>query len=87
MKTHGSFCTFLAAIHRTPSLSPGNPNVRCGDWSVPLIAGFRLGVLLCCRALADPLRTHLRGVRRDIEHVLNWLGRSSEEEPLSDESF
>lgn len=43
------------------------------DGSVPLMAGFRLATMLCCRILADPLRTHPRGVRRDVEKVLLWL--------------
>jgi len=44
-----------------------------GDDSVPLIAGFRLGLFLCCRVLADPLRTHGRGVRSDVRRIHEWL--------------
>lgn len=47
------------------------------DGSVPLIAGFRVAMLLCCRVLADPLRTHPAGVRRDIDRVVRWLESSS----------
>jgi hypothetical protein len=43
------------------------------DGSIHLIAGFRLATSLCCRVLADPLRTHTPGVRRDVERVLRWL--------------
>ena len=49
--------------------------VMGNDGSVHLIAGFRLAMRLCCRVLADPLRTHSRGVKRDVEYVLTWLER------------
>jgi len=49
------------------------------DGSVHLIAGFRLAMTLCCRVLADPLRAHPRGVRRDFERVANWLRHSRDE--------
>ena len=44
-----------------------------GDESVALTAGFRLALSLCCRVLADPLRTHGRGVRADVQRVHGWL--------------
>lgn len=53
-------------------------NLRLGDGSVSLVAGFRLALVLSCRVLADPLRTQPGGVRRDVERVVRWLVEASE---------
>lgn len=50
---------------------------KCGlsgnDRATYLIAGFRLALRLCGRTLADPLRVHPAGVRRDIKDAEHWL--------------
>ena len=43
------------------------------DGSLLVSAGFRLAIKLCCRVLADPLRTHRGGARHDVNSVLTWL--------------
>lgn len=49
------------------------------DGSMHVSAGFRLAMRLCCRVLAEPLRSQPGGVRRDVQLVLTWLERWREE--------
>lgn len=49
---------------------------RGTDGSVHLIAGFRIAMMLSCRVLADPFRTHSRGVQGDFRRVAIWLEKA-----------
>jgi hypothetical protein len=60
------------------------PGLVRPEGSIQIIAGFRIAVLLCSRVLADPLRAHTGGVRRDVEGVIRWLEESAVRLPRSD---
>jgi hypothetical protein len=51
------------------------------DGSILVSAGFRLAIKLCCRILADPLRMHRGGARRDVNSVLTWLDKRLRDDP------
>jgi hypothetical protein len=68
---------YVAEAHATQLLIRRRAkHVLGSDGSIHLVAGFRLAISLCCRVLADPLRTQTPGVRRDLERVMNWLMES-----------
>jgi len=56
----------------------GKRGLTGNDRATYLIAGFRLALRLCCRILADPLRVHSAGIRRDIKDAEHWLDASRE---------
>jgi hypothetical protein len=66
---------YLKRRLRPTLLSTGGPML--------MVAGFRFAVLLCSRVLADPLRLHAGGVRRDVERVVKWLTELTEDSPQS----
>jgi hypothetical protein len=54
------------------------PGLLRPEGSIRVVAGFRIAKLLCSRVVADPLRKHIGGVRRDVEGVIKWLTESAD---------
>src|ERR1700736_3676784 len=57
----------------------GKRGLSGNDRATYLIAGFRLALRLCCRILADPLRVHAAGIRRDVKEAEQSLAMWREE--------